>query len=339
MPEYIVANIEFNEKNSATVQSHKHNLQLSALAFSSGQQSDVAVLPFIADADYMAQINLLKLPVQETTRIDLIPEGQIINPWKCTKIVSDLALEHDLKIKYPYSNILETIDSKAHSFFLMKPNFESILINSIEDIKTFLKGKKGIFVIKSNFSQSGFGHYFVEASSFDPSDLPTGFTIQNSRLERWVERVFDFSSQWLLEESFCCLGVCELINNKKGGYLGSIFPLQTKEYDDFICEHLTEVNPIIKSLHAQGFRGHLGIDAFIFKTGNKLALCPLIEINPRKTMGFVALNLSQHFDRSIKIEIGNFDLYHSLLPKQISTAQHRFIYKKNINFHFLEPHR
>ena len=48
--------------------------------------------------------------------------------------------------------------------------------------------------------------------------------------------------------------------------------------------------PIVKRVYARGFFGHLGVDAFVY---SEKRLQPVVEINARKTMSWVALALQQ----------------------------------------------
>ena len=155
-----------------------------------------------------------------------------------------------------------------------------------------------------------------------------------ARLEKWVDRVFDFSSQWLFDDSVHELGLCGLINNQKGSYMGSIYPLKNNPFHDFFVKHIEFIRPILQNFHKEGFRGHLGVDAFIYLENGKPCLCPLIEINPRKTMGYVALNLSKHFNQTVKISFGPFTK-DSILPRHIQKNGAIIKYSKNLNLTLL----
>ena len=47
-------------------------------------------------------------------------------------------------------------------------------------------------------------------------------------------------------------------------------------------------------LYDAGHRGHAGIDAMIYKSGEQYKFKPVVEINPRMTMGTISLSLKKH---------------------------------------------
>ena len=74
---------------------------------------------------------------------------------------------------------------------------------------------------------------------------------------------------------------------------------------------------VILNLMAQkGFFGPIGIDAMIYKKDNTNHLHPIVEINARKTMGWVALNLQKTYfpEKIISMSYENGDKETNLLP-------------------------
>lgn len=334
MSEHILANIDFPTQKSPLVTPDKLALQLSALSFCMGSKDDIAIVPFTPDPRYFEHLQHLNLPISTFTLWEHLAENTLINPWMKTRKLLTECEEKKLRLKYPCSDIEIKTASKAFSFDLLAPPFIAKLIHSKEDLLDFLTTQEGLFVIKTPLGQSGRGHYFIHADkNISLSSLPD-ICYQNVRVERWVKRHLDFSSQWLLDDKVSLLGLCEIINNHKGGYKGSKFPLINPAYDHFFHDHIQQVSPIIDNLYTQGYRGHLGVDAFIFEDNNKLCLCPLIELNPRKTMGFIALNLSLHFKKPCHIELTHDLSGILLLPTQIHMPYGMLKFKTNIELNF-----
>lgn len=334
MAEHILANIDFSEGSSTSLIQQKLAWQLAALSFSIGSKYDCALMPYELDQDYLSQLKKLNLPVSDYVLWDTIDAHKIINPWVKTKKLLQECESKKLTVKYPLSDIETKTACKAFAFKLLSPPFLSTLLHSKKEVFEFLKSQRGLFVLKSPLQQSGMGHHFISASEIlTEAQLPE-INYQNIRVEKWVHRLLDFSSQWLLDETVNCLGLCEIINNDKGGYKGSKFPLDNQKYECFFKEHIEQVSPIIHELHKQGYRGHLGVDAFIYEENKNTLLCPLIELNPRKTMGFVALNLSKHLNKYCHIEITNKKSANLLLPTKAIINNSVLKFKSNLEIKF-----
>jgi len=139
--------------------------------------------------------------------------------------------------------------------------------------------------------------------------------MENSRrlvFEPWLERKLDFSVQLEMQKSGLTLvGFAGLSNDWKGQYEGNwagpgfrrricfdlpqLFPNeldisgQVREfYGHIILELQGELNKL-------GYLGPVGIDAFVYQTmeGN-YRLKPVVEINPRYTMGRLTIELMKH---------------------------------------------
>ena len=69
---------------------------------------------------------------------------------------------------------------------------------------------------------------------------------------------------------------------------------------------------IAAQLKSRNFRGYFGVDALVCRTGEKtdggrLQIKPLVELNPRMTMGHIALNLSRHVATGVASEFRLFN--------------------------------
>lgn len=131
-------------------------------------------------------------------------------------------------------------------------------------------------------------------------------------VEPWLDRVLDFSAQ--LEMTPAGLKLCGytgLLNDARGQFQGNwAEPKFDKSFPAAVLT-LLQVTPragneiqffftaLFKSLEAElrsvGFLGPLGIDAFVFRAADgAMKLKPVVEINPRYTMGRVTVELMKH---------------------------------------------
>lgn len=132
-------------------------------------------------------------------------------------------------------------------------------------------------------------------------------------VEPWLDRVADFSCQYELAPGALprLKGQVHLINDAGGRFLAcATAPAFTRLLPPEAARCLNErgaealYHQIIPALLAtlpslNRLHGSLGIDAFLYRdTAGTVKLRPLVEINPRTTMGRVALDLRRFVDPS-----------------------------------------
>lgn len=330
MTEHIIANIEFSKKNQNSVSYHPLNFLSPYL----GSANDIALVPIAPPQAFLEQIQQLKAPCLTIKTIDEIEKITVLNPWKITDEMIHLANHFQGMLKYPYSKLTETLDSKIELYRFFQNEHDIKIIENKQEIFFYLKDQSDLFVLKKEHGQSGQGHYFLNPQNLE-STLHNFGLKGRYRLEKWYDRVFDFSTQWVLDDDVTLLGACELLNSPKGVYQASIFPLENRSYKPFINDHIAHARPVLEKIQKLGFKGHLGLDAFIYKSANTLKLYPVCEINPRKTMGYLALHLAKHYNQKIKLEIGNSQSCNCLLPKELLINDQVIRFKKNLTLFYL----
>lgn len=131
-------------------------------------------------------------------------------------------------------------------------------------------------------------------------------------VEPWLERVLDFSAQLEMTTSGLKLcGYTGLINDARGQFQSNwAEPKHEKVFPTAVLASL-QVTPragneiqmfyadLFKVLEAElrvtGFLGPLGIDCFVFReSSGALRIKPVVELNPRYTMGRVTVELMKH---------------------------------------------
>ena len=110
----------------------------------------------------------------------------------------------------------------------------------------------------------------------------------------WVNRLFDFSTQWIVsKEKIVCLGATSFENHPSGSYLATLAGKPFLQYEWALQNHMSVVEPLMREIAEMGFFGNLGVDAFVYQQGGVEKLQPIVEINGRKTMSWVALMIQQ----------------------------------------------
>jgi uncharacterized ferritin-like protein (DUF455 family) len=134
--------------------------------------------------------------------------------------------------------------------------------------------------------------------------------LQNRRqvvIEPWLDREIDFSIQLEMgprELKLC--GYTGLLNDAKGQFQGNwaeanfarripskVSALFDAEISGMVQRLYTEIFSLLETeLREAGFVGPVGIDAFVYRTANgERRLKPIVEINPRYTMGRLTVEL------------------------------------------------
>ena len=132
-------------------------------------------------------------------------------------------------------------------------------------------------------------------------------------IEPWLKRVMDFSVQLeMSDKGLKIFGYTGLINDHRGQFQASLagrgwasdlpqslrprLPV-TKLYSrQPVFPYNLLLPELEKQLENLGFRGPIGIDAFVYKHPKvkQFRLKPIVEINPRYTMGRLTLELMRH---------------------------------------------
>jgi uncharacterized ferritin-like protein (DUF455 family) len=131
-------------------------------------------------------------------------------------------------------------------------------------------------------------------------------------VEPWLERELDFSVQLeMSDEGLKLCGYTGLINDARGQFQANVaLPGHQKKIPLNLIALLPEPPDIAQRLHAlyadifslleeelrrAKFLGPIGIDAFAYRDADgKIRLKPIVEINPRYTMGRVTVELMNH---------------------------------------------
>ncbi len=127
-------------------------------------------------------------------------------------------------------------------------------------------------------------------------------------LEPWLEKVADLSLQIEVGEKSKVLGVRRFLNGRRleyrGTYLGTKLGSLSAEQNRFLHAATSQKSPLARweemgeaigaALYAGGYRGNAGVDGMLATSGGQLFLRPIVEVNPRWTMGRVAIELEKN---------------------------------------------
>jgi hypothetical protein len=256
-------------------------------------------------------------------------KGQTCLVWGASQQMHRWAQEREMH--YPFSTdweIIREINSKAFSHcYSILP--EAALLADVAELERWLQRVKGKKVIKTCFGLSGKGNRLISQNALNSSLLLFCNKEWNEGRvmigEPWLDKVFDFSSQWIIHSqgSHELLGLTVFETDEKGMYLGTLAGNKEKIFGSFLSyasDHQVFAKKVLTDLAQKGFFGYVGIDALIYRLGEKICLYPIVEINARQTMSSVALRLQKKWfpEHSIRLRFTTLqDPQPSLLPLEL----------------------
>ena len=190
---------------------------------------------------------------------------------------------------------------------------ESRIVTHFDEVTTLLNVWGGAMV-KALWSCSGRGVFRVKSTL---SESEQGRIMKLLReqgaveLQRYYEGVFDFALEFETDEAGHThyIGPSLFRTNPLGGYSGNVIT-SVSTLESYIAEQLggmqvfsqlvDHTQAVLTPLLAHRYAGPLGVDMMLVRTAQGVSLFPCVEVNVRRTMGHVALNLIK---RKLKAEI------------------------------------
>lgn len=256
------------------------------------------------------RIAVTDLPDNPDPRLCLLdhPPNLPLETWGPSKAIATWAQKHRIPYDLPEWSAIQTINSKVFSFLQSPKLPHARLLQSQQEVDDWFQITPSPKVLKTPFGTAGNGHFLNVKPLYKPPFIG----------EPWVERILDFSTQW---ENGELLGVTLFENELDGTYKRTYAgPLETWALD----EHLSIARPLIQKIAQMGYSGNIGIDAFIYLWEGKKRLHPIVEINARKTMSWVALQRSNE-------QLSYTHASQGLLPSSLSVNGKTIRFTRNIS--------
>jgi hypothetical protein len=221
-------------------------------------------------------------------------------------------------------------------------------VSSLGELEEYLHHHPGRWLIKSPFSSSGRGLVWLALGlpARSEQQIIGGMLKKQSQVsvEPALDKVMDFSMHFEISagQAIRFAGYSIFQTNEKGAYIGSFTATQEvlkNQIHAFIDKHLlslvkNQLLSILQKTYSPHYNGNLGVDMLVYRTTDgAYRLHPCIEINLRKSMGYLAICLHHRYLHSQTN--GRFQVdYHSspaILQKQHSflKQQHPIIVENN----------
>ncbi len=294
---------------------------LSALTLYLARQDDVALLarhPSLSFLQKLRRVGMEIPEIQERSAIQLSERklGEL-RPWgwslDSARLFADLADQATSASSTAWEPAWAELHSKVFSTRLAQSlgDARGQVCESWEGVRRAMETLGPACVLKAPFGLAGKGLRFEDSKAPSPSlrQWIAGILKEQSAIvvEPQHERVFDFSVQY--GKHMRLLGYTALHNDKRGRFLGCsvektltasageeatrLFYGRDRAIQHFYEETLpATLSPLLTRLR---FDGPLGVDAMLARDAEgRLVHHPIIEINPRTTMGRVTLELARY---------------------------------------------
>jgi hypothetical protein len=270
----------------------------------------------------------------------MLPQNVKLQTWGASLQIASWAIQKQIPYHIPSMETVKKIHSKVFSFKNAPKLKRSRLIESKDEALSYIKSEKFPIVLKDPFGAAGRGIHVLQSKK-----EALGYIQNHSHYpvicEPFVDRILDFSSQWIIKpDNIRFLGYCRSIHSRYGNYQGTIVG-DTKAifqgFEEFLKMHKIQAMKLLQTIQKLGYFGHLGIDAMVYKKKDQLHLQPIVEINARKTMGYVTLKLRElHFEneRVVKLQLLKTEDHHFLLPKDLQIGEKTQRFGKNLVLNF-----
>jgi hypothetical protein len=176
--------------------------------------------------------------------------------------------------------------------------------SNLPDIEQFNRLSPDKLLAKSPYSSSGRGLLWLEQPDLSRSSRQIIQGVLNRQktisLEKALEKFLDFSMHF---SSDGFLGFSIFYTNAKGAYektwLASQEKIKSKLTEHINPDLLEEVKEFLSEFIQEKIRpyykGNVGIDMMIYRSRRDFYFHPCVEINLRKSMGYLSLRLHQNF--------------------------------------------
>ncbi len=258
---------------------HPIFLQLQFLPVLYGGEEDAMLISDEPGQEYWDSLNV-KPPAYFT--LEEFPKDLEIESWGPSQLIAHWAKSRGLNYSIPPWEVVKEVNSKQFSFENSPKLPDAELLFNESQAKRWLESFPDSKVLKTCYGVSGKGHLIIEneewkriaaflQSEWD-KDLPV-------IAEPWVERILDFSTQWLIDRdgqvAYVGATICQ--NDRRGQYQHNEVGDEKTLFGDklsFLTEHRQHAESILHIIASKGFFGNVGIDAMLYRHSNNIHLHP-----------------------------------------------------------------
>jgi hypothetical protein len=213
-----------------------------------------------------------------------------------------VALSSRMTASHLLTQLIQSLPELQHTAV---PRF----VSDRKELEEYMAAHPGRYLVKSPFSSSGRGLVWLPPGVPARSErqIISGMLKRQScvSIEPILDKVMDFSMHFEIEaKTIRFIGYSVFQTNEKGAYLNSFVAAQEVLENQifafidkkFVTRVKNEWLALLQATYAPHFCGNLGVDMLVYRTkDNAYRLHPCIEINMRKSMGYLAICLHRSY--------------------------------------------
>lgn len=200
------------------------------------------------------------------------------------------------------ARFLQSFLKQNQQLSIVDPKISIQIITSVAEVDDLIQNLNPL-VLKAPLSSSGRGLLVLRRNCLNEANRQLIDSVVKQQgymtAEKWYQKIGDLSFQFEVEPSqkVNYRGTSYFFTNSNGQYGGHYLGKSSILQTEFSPKKLNEVaerlcEALAKSIFAELHAGPIGIDAILFRGNNhEVNLHPCLEINPRYTMGYLALQL------------------------------------------------
>jgi hypothetical protein len=204
-----------------------------------------------------------------------------------------------------------------------------LYFSQIDEIENYICRAQERKLVKSPYSSSGRGLVWLPPGKLNRSEkqIISGMLRKQSHvsIEKVLDKQLDFSMQFEIdregEPHFAGYSVFQ--TNSKGAYEKSLLANRSvleKQLAVYLnCSLLDRIKnefiAILKEIYTPYYKGNIGVDMMVYLSGNQYRLHPCVEINMRKSMGYLAVQFQKNY--LYNSSQGTFSVDYSSQPGEI----------------------
>ncbi len=296
------------------------------------RKEDVVIVPAVPPTAFLAELLDAGIELPEIVSADRLPEIRErklheLRPWARTPdaqpVIDSLGVEcvpasRDLFSKALQAGFLRSLLENATNPVLCGPECVGTTVGSVDEVQDWMRASSfSQCVVKAPFSTAGRDRVICRVGEGVTDEVRVAIEELIGRqgelvIESWLERLVDFSMHYDMGDSeLRRRGLVVLENTERGQFRRATV---ANRFTDFLEEdvrrvlfagssrqgHLVEfmedtLEPGLASLlEKHHYVGPVGVDSFLYRNREgAVRWKPVVEINPRYTMGRVALELAR----------------------------------------------